>query len=103
MSKKCISGLKNIEEFSNLLQLISDPLRIQILCYLGKLPDNQGCYVCDLKNVFNKASNLISHHLGMLKRAQLVTSSKEGTRRRYQLNMGTYERLKTKLSIVFDL
>ncbi len=103
MKKSCISGLENVKEFSLLLRLIADPLRIKILCYLAQISENQGCYVGTLQEAFDKAPNLISHHLGMLKRAELVSCSKEGTKRRYQLNLKKYQILKDGIITVFDL
>lgn len=103
MNKACVTWLDNIKEFSTLLQLIADPLRLKILCFLNQIPDNRGCHVTTLTEKFNKAPNLVSHHLSMLKRENLVICTKEGTSRRYQLNLEKYQILKDGINTVFDV
>ncbi len=53
--------------------------------------------------LFQEPQNLISHHLGMLKRAQLVLTKREGKNIRYSLNTEVYQQLRTSLKIIFRL
>lgn len=101
----CVSWLDNLEEFSELLQLIAEPHRLRILCVLAenckKLPE--GICVSEMVELFQEPQNLISHHLGMLKRAQLVLAKREGKNIRYRLNTEVYQQLRNSLKIIFRL
>jgi len=77
-SYKCCStdGSKSkiVGGLSDLLKLVSDNSRLQILCILQK---EEHC-VCELMEETNLSQSLISHHLKDLKDADLVSDRKDG-------------------------
>lgn len=106
---KCISGLENLESFVEILQVIAEPNRVKILCLLGEQEiANQntqdiclGICVCDIVEKLQKPQALVSHHLSMLKRVQLVTSQRSGKKIYYQLNLSVFVPFKDALKTVF--
>jgi DNA-binding transcriptional ArsR family regulator len=69
------------EKISKLLSLIGQPARIQILLLLGK----QEACVCHLEAALGMRQASISQHLMALRKAELVTSQREGRNIFYQL------------------
>lgn len=65
-----------------LLQALSDPTRRKILDMLKKKDLTAG----EIAEEFNISKPSISHHLDILKRANLVASEKEGQYITYSLN-----------------
>jgi DNA-binding transcriptional ArsR family regulator len=77
-----ISVLEHPEEkIAKLLSLIGQPARIQILLLLGK----QEACVCHLEAALGMRQASISQHLMALRKAELVTSQREGRNIFYQL------------------
>lgn len=72
---------KNIDKLLDLLKLVSDNSRLQILCILQ---NGEHC-VCDLMEHVKLSQSLISHHLKDLKDADLVTKRIEGKWSYYSL------------------
>ena len=54
---------------------VSDPTRLMLLAALA---DTDELCVCDLAWVAERAENLVSHHLRVLRSAALVSSRREG-------------------------
>ena len=86
----CLEGYENLElkelineipldnslnEMSEILKAISDPLRLKIL-YLLKNGELCGCHIT---SALDKPQSTISHHLVILKKSKLVNWRKEGT------------------------
>lgn len=67
---------------NNLLQALSDPTRRKILDMLKKNDLTAG----EIADAFNISKPSISHHLDILKRANLVASEKEGQFITYSIN-----------------
>lgn len=67
---------------NNLLKAISDPTRREILHMLRKRDMTAG----EIADAFDMTKPSISHHLDMLKKANLVVSVKEGQFITYSLN-----------------
>ena len=84
-SYKCCStdGSKSkiVGGLSDLLKLVSDNSRLQILCILQK---EEHC-VCELMEETNLSQSLISHHLADLRKAQIIVDEKRGQRVYYSL------------------
>lgn len=66
------------------LKALSDPTRLAVLRHLATGPAN----VTDLMTAFGVAQNLMSHHLRVLRDADLVTCERDGKRMRYHLAEG---------------
>ncbi len=81
---------------SELLKVIAEPHRLKALCLLrGK----EQC-VCDLMNELGLSQPLVSHHLAVLRHAELVDFRRQGTSVLYSLRperlqelMGTIDRM----------
>lgn len=69
------------EKISKLLSLIGQPARIQILLLLSK----QEACVCHLEAALGMRQASISQHLMALRKAELVTTKREGRNIFYQL------------------
>ncbi|MBJ7595824.1 MAG: helix-turn-helix transcriptional regulator [Candidatus Dormibacteraeota bacterium] len=65
-----------VDEAAALLRALSDPTRLQMLAMLAQA-DEPIC-VCDFTAAFDVGQPTVSHHLGKLRDAGLVTSAKHG-------------------------
>ena len=70
------------------LKALSDPTRLAVLRHLA----NGAANVTDLMNAFSVAQNLMSHHLRVLRGANLVVCHREGKRMTYHLAEGVLGR-----------
>jgi len=70
-----IPSYNSLDEMSDILKAISDPLRLKIL-YLLKNGELCGCHI---DFALDKPQSTISHHLVLLKKSKLVNWRKEGT------------------------
>jgi DNA-binding transcriptional ArsR family regulator len=70
------------EQISKLLSLIGQPARIQILLVIG---DQEAC-VCHLEAVLGMRQASISQHLMVLRKANLVTTHRDGRNIFYRLS-----------------
>lgn len=64
------------------VKALSDPTRLMLAAALGEAEE---LCVCDLSWIAERAENLVSHHLGALKRAGLVSSRRDGKLVLYRL------------------
>jgi DNA-binding transcriptional ArsR family regulator len=69
------------EEFANLLSLIGQSVRLQILATLGV----QEACVCHLETILGMRQAVLSQHLMILRKANLVNSRREGRNIFYSL------------------
>ncbi|MDR0911266.1 MAG: metalloregulator ArsR/SmtB family transcription factor [Methanobrevibacter sp.] len=70
-----------LENMSEILKALSDPLRLKII-YLLK---NGELCVCHINSTLNKPQSTISHHLTLLKKAKILKSRKNGKWNYYTL------------------
>ena len=88
-------------EVAAVLRVLSDPTRLRIYLLLRQ---GETC-VCELASLLGLAENLVSHHLGALRRAALVQDRRDPADARwvyYQLNKDTLQRLARELGSLFD-
>jgi ArsR family transcriptional regulator len=64
------------DQLAALFRALADPTRVQIL-HMLKAASEPVC-VCDLTAVFELSQPTVSHHLGKLRKAGLITSFKKG-------------------------
>lgn len=64
------------EKTSNLLRAIADPTRLSMLASLRRA--NEPVCICDFTATFNLSQPTISHHMGRLRAAGLVTATRRG-------------------------
>jgi ArsR family transcriptional regulator len=73
-----------VDEAAALLRALADPTRLQMLRML--MQSTQPICVCDFTAAFDLGQPTVSHHLGKLRDAGLVTSSKHGIWAFYDLS-----------------
>jgi len=96
---RCSTKL-SLEKIAEALEILSQPLRLQIVCMLSKA--DKVC-VCEMVEKFWLKQNLISHHLGMLKRIWIVDTERQGVNIFYSLNKQVYEDFKSSLKNIFSM
>jgi DNA-binding transcriptional ArsR family regulator len=74
---------------------LADPTR---LILAGALAEADEACVCDLSWVLERAENLVSHHLKVLREAGLVTSRREGKMVLYSLTLRGRELMRALLA-----
>ena len=75
------SSFRNMANLASFLQLIGNPLRLEILfCLL----DRPSC-VCELSNKLHQRQPCISQHLMRLRQAGLVSAQREGWNKYYSI------------------
>ncbi|MGP6156092.1 MAG: ArsR/SmtB family transcription factor [Vulcanimicrobiaceae bacterium] len=82
-----------------LFKALADPARVTILATLART-EHEVC-VCDFTSGLDLNQSTVSHHLKLLKDAELVTSVRRGTWVYYTLAANARERLASALSVVF--
>ncbi|MFJ6300089.1 MULTISPECIES: ArsR/SmtB family transcription factor [Micrococcales] len=65
-------------ELSALFKALADPLRLRMLSAVASDPRGE-CCVCDLASLAEVSQPTISHHLKVLKDAQVLTAERRGT------------------------
>lgn len=71
------------ERLAETAKALADPTRLTLTAALG---DGGELCVCDLAWVVERAENLVSHHLRVLRSAGLVTSRRDGRMVMYTLS-----------------
>jgi ArsR family transcriptional regulator len=64
----------NLQEMSDILKALSDPLRLKIIYLL----QNEELCGCHIDFILDKPQSTISHHLTLLKKSNLINWRKEG-------------------------
>lgn len=64
------------DRLADILRALADPTRVQILHILKAAPEP--VCVCDFTAVFELSQPTVSHHLGKLRHAGLITSFRKG-------------------------
>jgi ArsR family transcriptional regulator len=74
---------KRAESTAAVLKALADPTRLQMLHMLSRAPEP--VCVCDFTAAFELGQPTVSHHLGKLREAGLVTSTRRGIWAFYEL------------------
>lgn len=90
---------RSFEHTAELLKAISDPYRLTILSTLAA-NEHEVC-VCDFTDALPLNQPTVSHHLRILREAELVTSERRGTWVYYKLADDARDRLAGALDAVF--
>lgn len=99
MSKFCLADSENIIFLQEAFKILSEPNRIKILCLLGK---KETMCVCEIIEKLDLKQNLVSHHLWMFKRINLVTTQRQWTNIYYKINKEMYKKLKKLVWTIFN-
>ena len=90
---------RDFEPAAALLKAVADPYRLTMLATLAA-SEHEVC-VCDFTDALPLNQPTVSHHLRILREANLVTCERRGTWVYYQLAGDAVERLGDALAIVF--
>lgn len=90
----------DLESISNILTIVSQPNRLQIICLLNK--EGELC-VCKITEILDLKQNLISHHLNLLKNIWLLNTRREGKNIFYSLDKITYKIFQKNIKNIFSL
>ncbi len=77
-------------EYASAFKALGDPTRLEMVDLLARA-DGPLC-VCDIESRFDLSQSTISHHLGLLRKAGLVTTERRGTWMHYRLTPGCLAR-----------
>ena len=89
----------DFEPAAALLKAIADPYRLTMLATLAAATD-EVC-VCDFTGALPLNQPTVSHHLRILREAELVTCERRGTWVYYRIASDARERIDTALASVF--
>lgn len=92
-------AVKEFQRETELFKAISDPYRLCILATLARAP-NHVC-VCDFTDALPLNQPTVSHHLRVLRDAELVTCERRGTWVYYQLAPGAAKRIGAAIETIF--
>jgi DNA-binding transcriptional ArsR family regulator len=90
----------DVNKLSEVLEILSQPMRLQIVCLLSKV---ERLSVCEMIETFKIRQNLISHHLSMLKRIWIVNTQREWVKIFYSLEKRIYQNFKEDLKNIFNI
>jgi ArsR family transcriptional regulator len=65
------------DELAAAFKLLADPIRLRILSLVANAPDGELC-ACDLPAAMGRSQPTVSHHLGLLTDAGLLTRQQRG-------------------------
>lgn len=91
---------KSFERETALFKAIADAYRLRILATLARSP-REVC-VCDFTDALPLNQPTVSHHLRILREAELVSCERRGTWVYYQLAPGALERVEAAIVAVFN-
>lgn len=75
---------EKLEKTAYILKTIAHPMRLQVVCLLGK---HEKLSVSEICSFVNCEQSLVSHHLNLLKMKGVLVSERNGKRIFYSLQM----------------
>lgn len=69
---------KQAVDLARAFKAIGDPVRLRLLSLIASHVDGEAC-VCDVAGAFELAGPTISHHLKVLRKADLIEGERRGT------------------------
>ncbi|MCW2841497.1 MAG: transcriptional regulator [Aeromicrobium sp.] len=94
-------GVMDADEASTLaatFKAMGDPTRLRLLSMVAASDNGEAC-VCDLNELLDLSQGTVSHHLGQLVKAGLLTRTKRGTWSYYALVPGALPALADTLRV----
>lgn len=86
----------DILNYEDAFKALGDSNRVKII---NVLKENESCCACKLLECLNVTQPTLSHHMKILKNANLVNANKEGQWMHYSLNEELFEELAKFFSI----
>ncbi len=99
IGNKCCED-SHLSNLSDILSIISQENRLQILCLLNK--NNELC-VCEIIEILWLKQNLVSHHLMILKNIWLLKRRKDWKQVFYSINKDYYSEIIEQIKIIFNI
>lgn len=93
---------KQARKAADIFNALADPTRLTLLSLIARSERGEAC-VCDLTAFFNMGQPSISHHLKVLKDADLIQGDKRGKWVYYSLVNGRGEEIKELLDTVLKV
>lgn len=90
----------DFEPQAALLKAVADPYRLTMLATLAAATEEEVC-VCDFTEALPLNQPTVSHHLRILREAELVTSERRGTWVYYRIAPDASSRIEHALASVF--
>jgi ArsR family transcriptional regulator len=87
-----------LDRLHPLLKLLSDPSRLRVFAVLTQ---GERC-VCDIESAAGMPQNLVSHHLRVLREAELIECRRDGRWAYYRVNKAHLARLYPALCELFN-
>lgn len=84
---------------NNTFKALADPTRREIIRMLGEKNMNAG----DIASAFNMSKPSISHHLNILKNAELISGERDGQNIIYSINSSVMQELINELMTLFQV
>lgn len=81
------------QRLAKVFKALSDPVRLRLLSLIASHPGGEVC-VCNLVDAFNVTQPAISHHLKVLRDADLVTSERRGPWAYYSMRTDAFPALR---------
>jgi len=75
-------------QLASTLKVLADPVRLRLLELLATAPSGEVC-ACDFVEPLGRSQPTISHHLKVLREAELINGERRGTWIWYSLNRDT--------------
>ena len=89
-------SLEELQQFTDDLQILAHPIRMQILDILGQSPE--AVCVCDLEAALPVKQPTVSHHLRLLREAGLIDCERQGLWAHYFVQREALTALRTRIS-----
>lgn len=92
---------QDLQRVAGVLKALADPTRLRIYALLR---EGEAC-VCEMAGALDLAENLVSHHLGVLRRTGLVQDRRDSSDARwvyYQLDRASLDQCAALLGDLFD-
>jgi ArsR family transcriptional regulator len=79
-------------ELAKVFKALGDPVRLRLASLIASHEGGEAC-VCELTGAFELSGPTISHHLKVLREADLITGARRGTWVYYRIQPDTLRRL----------
>ncbi len=90
----------DLGSLSDTLKTLATPHRLQIICLLLK---NKSMCVCDIEEKLNIKQNLLSHHLGILKRAHILENKRDWVNQIYSINQIVFKQIQSDIKTLLNI
>lgn len=89
---------RDAEQLASAFKALADPVRLRLLSLIANSPGAEAC-VCDLVEPAGRSQPTVSHHLGLLAEAGLVSRSQRGRWAWYRADPERIAALREALSV----